>query len=223
MDKPTGTFELPRADQHTFTVGRNGSGKTQMGMWLLSESDFDIRPHIIIDFKREDFFRSIPYAHKITTKDQPPKHPGVYIAFSGLNDPWLETFLARVWKNNNTHLHIDETYMVPRNSPSFNAILTQGRSKRISMNCLSQRPSNCSRWITSEAKNFCVFHLNHENDRETVEKFIPYADFDKPLPEYHSHWYNVTKDFYTPLLPAPDAGTILDRLNERLKPRYRYF
>jgi hypothetical protein len=211
-------FELPKPDEHVFTIGRNGTGKTQLGIWMLSESDFDKRPHFILDFKRDDLIGKIPFVHKMTTKDRPSKNPGIYRVMSSLNDPYLETFLENIWKQNNAHLHIDETYMVPPRSPAFNAILTQGRSKRVSMNCLSQRPSMCSRWIVSEAKKFVVFHLNDIRDKKTIEGFMP-VDLDAPLKRFHSHWYDSQQHFYTPLLPAPDAASILERFNERLRPR----
>lgn len=191
-----------------------------MATAMLAESDYDRRPHIVLDFKRDELLNKIPYAHKMRTKDRPPKQPGIYIAHSGLDDPYLENFLAQVWKNNNTHLHIDETYMVPPRSPAFNAILTQGRSKRISMNCLSQRPALCSRWIVSEAKNFCVFPMNDIRDKKTINGFMP-VDLEQPLQQFYAHWYNNEQNFYTLLKPAPNSATILERFNERLKPRYR--
>lgn len=216
-------FELPRPDQHTFIVGQNGSGKTQFGAWLLSESDFEHRPHIILDFKNDELLNKIKGVKYLRPRDAPPKNPGIYIRRSTINDPHIENFLAHVWKNNRTHIHVDETYMIDPRSDAFNAILTQGRSKRISMTCLSQRPTHCSRWLPSEASNFAIFRMNDKRDRKTIESFMPDSvDFDQELPEFHSHWYAAKRHFYTLLQPVPDADNILDRFNERLKPKFRF-
>ncbi len=163
----------------------------------------------------------IPRSTKIKLTDKPPKHAGIYIAHCHINDPRLENFLVNIWKQNNTHIHVDETYMIDKNSDAFNAILTQGRSKRISMTCLSQRPVQCSRWIVSEATNFSVFHMNDQRDKKIIESFVP-VDLDEVLPEYHSHWYNAKANYYALLRPVPDSASILERFNERLKPRHRF-
>lgn len=191
---------------------------------MLSESDFDIRPHFMMDFKRDELISAIPYAKQITTKDKVPKQAGLYRVLSGLDDPHLENFLGNIWNNGNAHIHIDETYMVPARSAAFNAILTQGRSLRINMNCLSQRPSMCSRWIPSEAKNFYVFHMNDERDKKTISAFMPQdkVDLDTELPRYHAHWFNSPRRFYTQLTPVPETDIILERFNERLKPKRRF-
>lgn len=216
-------FRLPQSDEHTFIVGQNGSGKTQLGTWLLSESDFDKRPHVILDFKRDDLINKIKRAEHLNPKDRPPKEAGIYIRRCTINDPLLEKFLEDVWKNNKTHLHIDETYMIDPRSDAFNAILTQGRSKQISTACLSQRPAYCSRFIPSEAANIVVFRLNDKRDRDTVKGFYPpEIDLRQKLLPYHSHWYAAKRDFYTLLQPVPDSVNILERFEERLKPKHNF-
>lgn len=216
-------YEIPGPGQHSFIVGRNGSGKTQLGAFELSESDLERRPHIIIDFKRDELLNAIPYLKHIGL-DNPkiPKEPGVYMAQAEFEDDRIENFLREIWQRENAHIHIDETYMIDKRSKAFNAILAQGRSKRISMTCLSQRPTNCSRWIVSEATRYCVFDLNDDRDKDTLRAFMPDVDLDRPLPEFHSHFYNVKRKFYTLLSPVPDRDSILETFDDRLRPKHKY-
>lgn len=214
-------FELPKPDEHSFIVGRNGSGKTQLGAFMLSESDLEQRPHIIVDFKRDELLNSIPHI-KYLKKPVAPKEPGVYMFHAEIEDPRVEDLFWSAWSQNNTHIHVDEMYMVNPRSKALNAILTQGRSKRVSMTSLSQRPTYCSRWVVSEASNFGVFDLNDERDHKTIQAFIPF-EISPDLKRFHSHWFNVKTKTYSPLLPCPDGDSILETFDQRLRPKRRYF
>jgi hypothetical protein len=56
-----------------------------------------------------------------------------------------------VWAQENTGIYIDEGYMLGVRNPALNACLTQGRSKRIEMMILSQRPVWMSKFVFSES------------------------------------------------------------------------
>lgn len=214
-------FEFPKQDQHTAVIGRNGSGKTQLGAWLLSESDLEQRPHVIMDFKRDELVNAIPHLKELK-HDEVPKEPGVYIShFMPNQEAEMNQLLWNMWARENVHLHVDEVYMIGRDNEAFNAIMMQGRSKRVTVTALSQRPTMCSRYIFSEASHYSVFHMNDKRDVKTIEGFCP-IDFEEILPEYHSHWYDVKRNKKFKLTPVPDAANILGRFDERLKPKRRF-
>ncbi len=208
-------FSLPKSDEHVSIIGRTGSGKTQLGAWLLSESDFDKRPHIIVDYKGDELLNAIQGLHKISLSET-PSNPGVHIVhiMPGQEDE-VETFLWKIWAQENTCLYIDESYMIDRYSNAYNALLTQGRSKNINLYNLTQRPSQCSRFIFSEASHISVFRLIDKRDQKTAESFVP-LNLDEKLPEYHSHWYSVKNDERFLMQPVPERDIILGRFNERL-------
>jgi hypothetical protein len=220
-------FRLPNDTQRLAVIGRTGSGKTQAGVWHLSLRKFETMPWFVLDFKRDHLINSIPGAEVITLKDKLPKR-GVYLV-QPLPDQQEEVdeFLWRVWEKERAGVYLDEGYMIGQRSKPFNALLTQGRSKHIPMIVLSQRPAWLTRFVWSESDFYQVFHLNDADDLKMVSRFVPIRDDDAPgrrvvfrqTPQYHSHYFDVVTNTLTHLSPVPDSDTILQRFEDRLKPR----
>lgn len=218
-------FRLPSLSEHVAVVGRNGTGKTFMGAWLLSVAPFDRIPFVIVDYKGDELLNALPNVKEISFKDK-IKKPGVYIIHPGLDDDdRMIDFLWQVWQRGNTGLFFDEGYMVPgqleRQNP-FNAILTQGRSKRIPSIILSQRPVRLSKFAFSESSHFCIFDLNSRTDQKIVGDYIPAYD-GQPLPQFYSHWYDVKANALFTMQPVPDSAIIQQTFEDRLKPTRRFF
>jgi len=208
-------FRLPRADHRLAVVGRNGSGKTQAAAWFLSHAKFDRQPWVIFDYKVDELLNNIPRIEEIRVHSRIPKTPGLYIVHPlPMQEADTEEMLWRIWQRENTGVYIDEAHMLP-DKGAFRSILTQGRSKRIPMITLAQRPAWINRFNFSEANFYLVFHLNDRRDHKTIEQFVP-VDLSQPLPQYHSWWHDVDK-YHTMLLkPVPDRDTILNRFNDRM-------
>lgn len=219
-------YRFPSDSERVSIVGRTGSGKTQLGAWLLSHMRFDKMPYIIIDYKGDDLLNSIENIIPVDAKSLPkPKQPGIYIAHMHPHDEeGIETILMKMWEQERTGLFVDEAFMIPKNSPAFMGILTQGRSKKIPSIVLSQRPVLLSKFVFTEADHFSVFHLNHEGDRKKVGEYLPkHVGHDESPPEFHSHWYDVKRNESFLLKPVPDRDRILERFSGKLKPKRRFF
>lgn len=223
MDKFAGAekFRFPGGDERTVVIGRTGCGKTTLAMMLLSEANFDEMPWIVFDTKGEEFFAGLEtrgHAKLIALGEMPDK-PGLYIVrpVPGRDDIAVETFLWKLWERENIGIVVDELYMIDPRSDAFQAILTQGRSKRMPMINLTQRPVAVSRFNFSESSHIVVFHLNHLKDRQTVAEHMP-IDKNTRLMEYHARWYDVNRDKLFLIAPVPDKQEILARFDERLKP-----
>ena len=212
-------FRFPSDTQRIAVTGRTGSGKTVLGAWILSESAIDRKPYIMIDYKGDDLLGEIPYVNELALKDKIPKHPGLYIvrAIPDLDDDAMENFLWKIWAKENTGLYVDEAYMIPKGA-SYNAILTQGRQKKIPVISLSQRPVLCSKFVFTEADFYSVFALQWIGDRKKVGEYVPdYLHED--LPQYWSHYHDVQQNHTFRLRPVPSPDDILERFDARLVPK----
>lgn len=216
-------FRMPNLTQRVTVIGRTGSGKTRFGVWLLSHADFAKQPFVIVDYKGDDLIGGIEKAREIGFNDI-PKHPGIYVIRPLPHEvAEMENWLWKVWQRERIGLYVDEGYMIAQRSPAFQAILTQGRSKRLPLICLTQRPTQCSRFIFSEADFYAVFHLNDKRDNDIVQAFTPKDRMDLKirLPDYHSRWYDVGRDSVALIKPVPNDEEILDRFEAKLKTQKR--
>lgn len=202
------------AKQRTLIVGRTGSGKTQGAVFQLSIQNFDVMPWIIFDSKQDDLINDIVGAQHVELGFIPTR-PGIYICHPLPSEQEeMNQYLWDIWNAENIGVYIDEGYMI-QIPDGLIACLTQGRSKRIPMILLSQRPAWITRFAFSESDFFQVFHLNDKRDRKTVEAFLP-PGTDKRLPDYHSYFYDVGNDSLHRLRPVPQAGALLQTINSRL-------
>jgi hypothetical protein len=221
------TFELPRGEEQTYIVGRNGTGKSQLGAFLVAKRNLKSQPWIILDYKREKIYNGLEHVQYIDFNEI-PKHPGLYI-LHGLPDDdsqsRMEKWLWKAWEGESFGIVADEGYMLPTNrNGAFQALLTTGRSKDIPMITLSQRPVEISRFVPSEASHIVAFDLNHRKDRATLGEYLPDKFFDDgPLPPYHSRWYRVKKNTGHVVKPVPDAETIMDMIDRQLPTKRRWF
>lgn len=208
---------LPNDRQRITVIGKTGSGKTQAAMWLLASRSYTTRPWIVLDFKREELINAIPHRKYLDVDAKIPKEPGLYVVQpKPSQEEAVEDLLWRIWDRERVGLFIDEGYMISARSPGFQAVLTQGRSKSIPVIHLTQRPAWVTRFAFSEADYIQLFQLTDARDQKIVKQFMP-LPIEQPLPQYHSWWWDNSRNVKRVLRPVPDAGTILDRFYDRLK------
>lgn len=209
-------FVFPNDTQRCVIVGRTGSGKTQAGIWQLSHRDYDRKPWVVFDFKGDELIADIDGAYSLELGDPIPVKPGLYVVQPTHDqEKEVEEFMWRILQATNTGVFIDEGYMVGKNNRAFRTILTQGRSKRIPVIILTQRPVWMDRFVFSEAEFFQIFQLNQRQDLKNVNEFIPY-DITERLPDYHSYYYNATNNTIMKCAPVPDRDVILDTFDAKL-------
>src|ERR1700687_1269348 len=207
-------FYLPTNDEHTAVVGRNGSGKTMLGAFLLSTKNLQKEIWIVLDYKGEEIFAALEKARHIKFADVPDE-PGLYILSSRPDlEQETEDWLWKIWEREKIGVYVDEGYMLPEfTKGAYQGILTQGRSKRIPTITLTQRPVKISPFVFSEASHVAVFDLNAKRDRQTVEdrtgegfmSWLPSEYAEAGLPRFHSRWYAVKHDGKYVVKPVPKA------------------
>ncbi len=210
-------MRLPNDEERHAIVGSTGSGKTQFGVWSLSMRSFDRIPWIIVDFKHDSLIGDIPRLTEIDVTGRIPKHRGLYVVRptpADIDDGLVTTFLFNVWERERTGLFIDEGYMINRLDKGLRTVLTQGRSKRIPVISLSQRPAHISPWLLSESEFKTVFYLEHPADIDRMNEWMPQNDASK-LPDYHSYWYQRDGRIFKRMLPCPNKDEIIENFKRR--------
>lgn len=216
-------FRFPGGDSRTTVIGATGSGKTTCGLWLLAHQRFDKRPWVIFDFKMEPIFDVVgmPPIEEWSLKSKPPRGKGVYLVSPLPTDAEaVEAFLWKCFEKGNIGLYIDEASLMP-DGGAFQAILQQGRSKRVPVISCTQRPVNVQRPVFSEASFYCVYRLSDKRDWKTVEGFVP-ADLGAQLPAYHWRWYDVAANRLLNMRPVPGPQTVAGELRGAIPLRESY-
>ncbi len=231
-DEPNPPFEFPANDEHTTIVGRNGCGKTQLGCYLLAKRDLRNKRWIALDFKGDELLNSLDNARYIDD-NKIPKAPGLYIKqYRRESEDVINEFLWNIWDKEDTGVYVDEGYFVPQGEDgAFKGLLTTGRSKRIPVITLSQRPVRVSRYAFSEVSHIAVFDLNDRRDWRTLDEVLPQGFTDwlpdqfksqGRLPKFHARWYSVKKNGKYIVTPVPSADEIRELINDQLEPRRRW-
>ena len=212
-------YKHPADTQRLTVIGKTGSGKTQGAAFHLAGRSYDRKPWIVFDFKLDGLLNEIPFTQEWDITSPVPKKPGIYLThpLPGQED-LVEQALWRIWAKENVGVYIDELYMINKNSHAFKSLLTQGRSKRIPVIMLTQRPVDVSRFCFSEADFIQLYTLTDKRDYKTVKEFMP-LPIETQLPgPYYSWWWDNARNYKAVLKPVPDENTILNAFHSRLAP-----
>jgi hypothetical protein len=211
---------LPNNSQRIAVIGRTGSGKTQAAVWNLSRRNFLRMPWVVFNFKGDELIDSIPYADHVDVGTMPTR-PGIYVVHPLPNQrEEMTAYLWALWNRQNVGLFCDEGYMMG-DDDAFLACLTQGRSRRIPMIVLTQRPAWISRFVFTESQFYQIFSLSDRRDLKTVAQFIPGDELETAtLPEFHSWYYDVGRNKLWQLAPVPQEDEILAEIRKKFEAHF---
>lgn len=209
-------INLPNESDRTVILGATGSGKTQFGVWLLSVRFLPHRRHFVLDFKGEELFSRLELTPWPITAELPVE-PGIYhLRILPGEESAVSQFFLNCYNTTDILIFTDEGYMLPYQDRWVRACLTQGRSKRIEMITLSQRPVRMDVFFLSEASFMGVFRLNVKDDRKRVSEYMDGLDIPR-LPAYHCLWYDVARNKSVVFEPVPDAATLIEAFREEIE------
>lgn len=191
-----------------------------MFLWLLLHQPFHLQPYVIFDYKREEQIAKIDRARQIGLNEV-PRYPGLYVIrpMPDIDDDNVLRWLRAAWAKRNIGIGLDEAMMLPQHGGALKAIYTQGRSLKIPVIALSQRPVDLDRTVFSEAEHLSVFSLNDGRDHKTIHQQVSSrfnTDLVEELPRFHSLWYRRADKKTFHLSPIPNWETFPMRINARL-------
>jgi hypothetical protein len=218
------SIRLPDDSQRLLICGRTGGGKTMEALHHLSQRSFDEKPWIVIDCKGDDLVSSIPVSAPASIYDDPPGDPGLYVVKAEIEDhdkggP-LTDYLRKIYQQGNTGVLIDEGGMVGQRNRGLRTILTLGRSRKVPLIILTQRPVNVDKYAFSESEYLQIFYIQIKDDQDIVHGYISEEQLDfntlrnKGL--YYSAWFDVRANELTYMQPCPPFNEIYDRILRRL-------
>jgi hypothetical protein len=215
-------MRFPNDTQRHAIYGKTGSGKTIAGLWALERRDFKNKRWEILDFKRDNSIAKIPRLEELGIDEPVSKKPGLYVRrpMPGDHDA-VEKYLWRLWERGKCGLMVDEGYEINRLSKAWRSVLTQGRSLRIPVITLSQRPAWLSPFLMSEMDFHQVFFMQNPQDLDKISEWVPGIG---PLnQDYHSYYYDVAKNDLTYLAPVPGEDEIMNRFDSKMPRRIHLF
>lgn len=208
---------FPDDTQRLVIVGTTGSGKTHGAMWHLSGRDYDEKPWVIYDWKRDDFINSLAGTFELAVDAPAPERPGLYIVHPDPDDDdeAVADQMTAIWKAEDIGVFVDEGYMVSSKNSGFRKLLTQGRSKHIPMIICTQRPVWMDKFVFTESEFKQIFRLQSEEDVKKMREYIPQIGaISKLYPlsgkdrKHWSYYYDGTEDEIRPMRPVPDQAAI---------------
>lgn len=188
-------------------------------MWY---APFHLQPYVIFDYKRDEHIARIDRARELGLNEL-PKYPGLYVVrpMPESDDDNVLRWLRAAWAKRDIGLGFDEAMMLPQHGGAISSIFIQGRSLRIPVVALSQRPVELNRTMFSEANHVALFPLNDARDHKTVNQYVPRFNTSSvdDLPPHYSLWHRRSDRTTFQLSPVANWETLPDRINARLPSR----
>lgn len=212
----------PSDKHHSLIVGQNGSGKTAAAAYQFAWRSYDKMPWIVVNYKGDEYLDEIPGVREMGVNDPIPKEPGIYMVRPEPFPGSIETLLFRAVERERVGIYIDEGLNVGEHSKGLRLALTQGRSKRVPLLFLTQRPVKLGVFPLTECKFFQVFFLQAIQDRKTITEYVPVSvNYPESLGEYESYYYDSEKRRLAKLGPVPFGDEVLDIFDARRPRRFK--
>lgn len=202
------------AGSRTLIAGKSGSGKSTGAVYMLRQSR---QKWLLIDPKGDDKIATLnpAYITKLDPKEVSRAWKAGY-QYVALRPPPLATpqdvdlFLLDCFEAfQNFGIYVDELYFIHSNGRAgagLVAILTRGRSDKITFCGATQRPAWISIFCLSEAEFICQYKLQLDKDRDKIFNVTAKLEMLENPPKEYSWWYYTAKTEKLQLFVPPDRA-----------------
>lgn len=177
--------------EHVIIVGDTGSGKT-----FLTSKILPLRQHVIVlrtkpDDIKFDGFRTVDLLRKVGGFFDNAGHKvNRYLLYPDYDLQGREIFQSfeKAWREGGWTIAVDETYYLTHElklERQLNKLLTQGRSKHITVVCGMQRPVFISRFAMSQATHAFIFRVEGRDLKSLSDALSP--SIIKPVEALRGH------------------------------------
>jgi hypothetical protein len=189
-----------RQGEHVTIIGMNGSGKTTLAHTLLEYRKW----RLMLVTKPDDLtWRGWRTVRRVSdVKPRPSQWEGegdrgtswrLFPTYESAGAQFGQAFTL-AWKQGGWTLYVDEAYHVQHAGQENRLVqvLTQGRSKRITVVCGVQRPAWVSRFVFSEAIHLFSFQCGDRRDLKALRDGVSdeFAAVVQDLKRFEYAYYN---------------------------------
>lgn len=180
---------IVKENERVAIIGKTGSGKSH----LMRKFCQQFNRVIFVDPKHEN--TDLPYTmqtHAPHEIFQEMQKPAFFILYQPIHwdEDEFDRLCAELFKFNNFRFFLDETHL--KVVPWHRNLIRMGRSKKIGIWHIIQRPTFIDNYVLSESEHFFIFQLQLKSDKDKIagvvgEEVIPAIE---DLDQYEFVYYS---------------------------------
>lgn len=206
---------FPRRSGRGIIIGKTGSGKTMVALYLLKGAPSD--PLYLFDTKNDgtldkyfDPETTVSVTAAGVDSSEAMEAKTILVRPTGeemADHSSVDFALDKIYTIGNRVVYLDEASQISpsqhRLGPGLINLLSRGRSRGITVLSGSQRPAQISRLFFTESEQFYIFQLGDLRDRKRVYEFVPDEIVLRALPKHEFIYYDHDLEKAIRFKPAP--------------------